>query len=624
MNYHANENISYLQNKIFWLLAAMIVFFLAILARMYFLQVAQSQYYQTLATEIFVREEEIVAKRGLILDRHGVVLADTRPYFQITITPQYLINRSKTIASLSKLLKVDSKFIEEALEKAKYEPKFRPIPIIEDVGFEEISVLRQHMSPVYTEDAEYDFSGVAVQHIPLRQYRYPQYFSHSLGYLTEINKDKLELYRKLHPGIYSLGDLTGAAGVEQAYDQELKGMDGMLGRVVDARGREIASNEDLKRLQEQATFDPEAGLNLVTSLDFETQKIASESFGNFKGAVVAMNPKTGAVIALYSTPGFDANRITKKIDKPYWQKINLDEDKYLYNRAIQAMYPPASTYKVVALTAAIDSGKIDPAKTRFSCHGGMQFGNRFFKCWNKGGHGSLDAIHALAQSCDVFFYRVGLLLGVDGLAEYAKIFGLSAPTGIDMPFESSGLIPTKDWKVKRHEQEWYESETMSVAIGQGYNLTTTLQNAVVASLIANGGYRVIPHIGQKLVNDNNEVIKEIAPEPIKTKLFGSKALEWTRNGMIAVIHGPGTAKRLALSHYKIAGKTGTAQVIGHGSRVRVKNSNPHALFISYAPYNDPYIAVAVMVEHGRGGSAVAAPIAQKVIETYMSQFHGPF
>lgn len=624
MRYLHNENIHYLQSRLPWILSVMVLFFLIIAGRLYFLQIVQGQYYLDLATEIFVREEEIVAKRGQILDRHGVVLADTRPYFQITITPQYLLNKDKTIQSLSKLLGLKAEEIEKKLFEARFEPKFRPVPIVEDVGFEQISKLRENMSPVYADDAEYDFSAVSIQYIPIRQYLYPQYFSHALGYLTEINKEKLAKYRDTQPGIYSIGDLTGAAGVEQAYDVELKGNDGVLGRVVDARGREMAKTEDLKRLQEQATYDAEPGLILKTSLDFEVQKAASEAFGTFKGAVVAIDPNTGAIIALYSTPGFDANRITKKIDKDYWKKINLDQDKYLYNRAIQAMYPPASTYKVVALSAGIDSGKIDPIKTKFQCHGGMQFGNRFFKCWNRGGHGAVDAVHALAQSCDVYFYRLGLLIGVDTLSEYARIFGLSSPVGIDMPYESSGLIPSKAWKKKRYNQEWFESETLSVSIGQSYNLTTPLQNAVVASMIANGGYLVKPHVGNQFLNLQNEVVKSIEPQRIETKLHGSSALEWVKKGMIAVVHGPGTAKRLALSPYKIAGKTGTAQTVGHGSGVGGIKARAHALFISFAPYDDPKIAVAVMVEHGMGGSATAAPIALKVIETYMNQFNGPF
>lgn len=617
MVFQNEDNLYYLQRKIAVILFVVLATLFVILSRLYFLQVMEGEKYSKKATEIVLREEELVAKRGNVLTIDDVIVADTRPYYEITLTPQYVSNLDDVIESLKKFIPINEEEIREKYKKARYQAKFQPVVIAEDISYNWVAKLEEALLPYYSQRSPYDLSGVNVKKQPLRRYKYPDYFSHVLGYLKEIDKKGLARAREDHPGIYSLGDLVGASGIEKHYDIQLKGLDGIYARVVDARGREIADNEDLKNLQLTASTDPKPGLQLRTSLHFAAQKAAHDAFGDFKGSVVALNPNNGQVIVLYSTPGYDANRITKTIDKPYWQKINLDPDKYLFNRAIQAMYPPASTYKMVGISAAIDLGLVDPEHDKVKCSGGLRYGNRFFKCWKRGGHGLVDTIHALAWSCDVFFYKYGAEIGVDRLAEYAHMFGFANRSGIDLPYEKGGLIPTQAWKQKRYKQPWYPSETLSVSIGQSYNLTTALQNAVAVSLVANDGYRVTPHIGYQFLNSKGEVVETIKTKKEKSKLAGSKALEWVRKGMIEVVHGAGTARRLRQSPNKIAGKTGTAQVIGHGKRAKKGvNTENHALFVSFAPYDNPQIAVAVMVEHGRGGSSTAAPIAMKVIDAY--------
>jgi penicillin-binding protein 2 len=620
MRFHSDENIAYLQQRITGITLAIFLFFVIVVARLVYLQIYQGSKYQKLATDIFVREEEIVAKRGDILDRNGNVLANTRRYFEITLTPQYVKDKDQVIASLTQLLPITASDIEKKLTAAKSEPAFRPVVIVEDAPYDWVARLSERLAPEYDPKSTHDFTGVSLRSWPLRQYLHPELFSHALGYLTEIDKTKLEKQSSEFPGLYSRGDLIGAAGIENFYDLDLRGRDGVAGRVVDARGQEVKLNDDLNVLLERANLEPLAGHHLKTTLDYDAQQAASEFYQDKKGAVVALDPNTGEIIVLYSSPGYDANRITKKIDKDYWQLINLNPDKYLFNRATQAMYPPASTYKAVALAGGIASGIIDPVTTRFVCHGGLHFGNRFFKCWNKGGHGTLDAVHGMGQSCDVFFYNLGLKLGVNGLAQYAHEFGLGSKTGIDMPSEKAGLIPTAEWKERVRQQKWIESETLSIAIGQGYDLVTPLQNAVVAAMVANGGYRVTPHLGLAIEDGNHKKVRTIFYTPMATALTNSAALEWVKKGMIEVVHGNGTAKKLKNSHYKIAGKTGTAQVIGHDSQVKLsKNTESHALFIAFAPYDDPKIAVSVIVEHGKGGSLAAAPVAQKVIDTYLAK-----
>ncbi|MBF0105892.1 MAG: penicillin-binding protein 2 [Deltaproteobacteria bacterium] len=617
--YHEEDMID-LKKKVPFIVMGIMGLIIVLAARLFYFQVMQGDYYKSLATEIFVREEEIVARRGNITDRHGKIIAVTRPYFEIVMIPQYISDRDRVVKNLCRVLALEESAVLKKLDEARYEPRFMPVVIAADVDYERVAKIKEYLSPDYTEGGSLDFSGVAVRHIPVRKYLYPEVFAHALGYLTEIDKTSFKQAKLSHPDLFSLGDLTGAAGVEKAYDLWLKGKDGVLGRVVNARGREVEATEDLKVLKQQATEMPRRGNILKTTLDFNAQMTAHTLFEGKKGAVVAIDPRNGEVLVLYSSPGYDPNRITKNIDRDYWRKINLDEEKFLFNRAIQAMYPPASTYKIVGMAAGVDLGLIDTEKTFFSCGGGLKFGNRFFKCWKGGGHGRVDPLKGLAQSCDVFFYRLGLKLGVDRLAQYARLFGFASKTGIEIPYEQAGLIPTSEWKEKRFKQKWFESETLSVAIGQSYDLTTPLQNAVAASLVANGGYRVTPHLGLEILSPDGELVEKIKTEKTRTQLSGSAALAFVKKGMIEVVHGVGTATKLKNNPHKIAGKTGTAQVVSHGSKgIKGQSREAHALFIAFAPYDDPQIAVAVIVEHGRGGSATAAPIAGAVIDAYFDQ-----
>lgn len=614
----SDENVFYLQRRLPAAIIFILAFFLIVMARLFYLQIKKGDEYQKLADEIFIREEEVVAKRGDILDRNNFVLASTRPYYEIVMTPQYVLDEEKVFSSLTKILPLKREEIFARLKAAENEARFFPVAIAEDVPYDWVARLSEHLSPSTQDQHSNNLAGVAVRAQALRIYLYPEIFSHALGYLVEIDRAALLKAKETAPLVYSPGDLMGAAAVEKYYDREIKGVDGAIGRVVDAQGREVAKNEDLRVLQEKATIPAQPGFALKTTLDFAAQQRASELLQGKKASVVALDPNNGEVIVLYSSPGFDANRLMKNLDRAYWQKLNLDEDKYLFNRAIQAAYPPASTYKVVVLTAALAEGIVDVDKTQHTCHGGLNFGNRFFRCWRAGGHGRVGVLQGLAQSCDVFFYQVGRAVGVDKIAEYAQIFGLNQKTGIDLPFEKAGLIPTRAWKEKVKKQEWIESETLSVAIGQSYNLVTPLQNALVAAFVANGGYRVVPHLMKEFLSDG-KVEKSFAVAKIPTSLVGSQAIAIVKQGMTAVVHGEGTARRLRQSPNKIAGKTGTAQIVSSGSKVRAGvNTENHAWFIAFAPYDAPKIAVSVIVEHGGGGSATAAPIAMEIIDTYLN------
>lgn len=618
MSLSAGEDIVSLQRKIAILSLVVLVFVLIILFRLFHLQVIRGSSYQVLSEQISVREEELRSRRGLILDRWGKVLADNRPYFEIVVIPQYMQNRNKTIESLTKLIPITADTIKKKLKEARRAPPFLPVVLVEDAPYDWVAKIREYVRPDYDEDVEVYLAGVEVRASPLRLYLYPEVFSHATGYLKEIDKKGLKRYKKEYPGRYSMGDLMGANGIEWAYDLELRGFDGIKARVVDARGKEIKGHPDVEILEESASFTPVDGNHIQTTLDFDAQMKAASFFEGKRGAVVAMDPYTGEILVLYSSPGFDGNRIMKNIDKSYWQKINLHEDKFLYSRAVQAAYPPGSIYKIVPAFGGLNSGKITP-ETRFRCGGGIKFGNRFFKCWNKGGHGTVSLLRGIAQSCDVYFYNVGLKLGVDLIHHYAHLLGLGEKTGIEIPYENPGLIPSKKWKMRRYKQPWIESETLSITIGQGYDLITPLQAARMVSMIANGGRQLTPHLGKGIVSHGRDKVQEIK-FPLGKSVVPPEELALIQEGMINVIHGFGTAKRLRASPYKIAGKTGTAQVIGHDSKLAMTaRLKPHGWFIAYAPYDDPKIAIAVIVENGGSGGAVAGPVAMGVIDEYLGK-----
>lgn len=614
----SDNDVYFLHNKVSYLYLVLLIFIVIVLARLFYLQVYQGGRYRNLSAQISVREGEIKAERGFIFDRNYKILADNRPYFEIVVIPQYLKDKKRTIDSLTSLIPLDREDIKNKLYKARFEPHFMPVVLVEDAPYEWVATIREYERPYYDEDTPYYLEGVEVIKTSLRKYLYPELFAHALGYLREIDKKTLKKFNEKYLDRYSRGDLMGASGLEKNYDLILRGFDGINARVVDAKGREVKGNPDVELLERRASYAPIAGHHLKTSLDFEAQKAAADALRERRGAVVALDPNTGEVLVLYSSPSFNANRIIKNVDKAYWQKINLDEDRYLYNRTVQAAYPPGSIYKVVTAFAGLDTEKIS-LKTGFSCHGGMRFGNRFFKCWNKGGHGYVTLLKGIAQSCDVFFYNVGNRVGVDILREYAEKYGLAKKTGIDIPYEQPGLIPTKKWKKKRYNQKWIKSETLSLSIGQGYNLLTPVQAARMVAIIANGGYWVKPHLAKVIVSRGKKVIEEKAI-PLGEKVIPDESLKPIRQGLIDVIHGAGTAKRLRKSPYKIAGKTGTAQVIGHDSKVkRSKWTKPHGWFMAFAPYDNPKIAVAVIVENGGSGGAVAGPVAMEVIDTYLSK-----
>ncbi len=554
------------------------------------LQVVEHERYVLLSKENRVRLEIIRAPRGSIYDRHGELLADTAPSFTIVFRPfpvestraVMLLHRADWTPRVAELTGLDTTEVKERVAVANRGGQTAVLR--RDAPFSVLAAVEETRS---------ELPGLEVQVEPLRHYAHGSLAAHLLGYAGEINQSELD--ERADRG-YHLGDLVGRTGVEKNYEDILRGRDGAEFVVVNAMGRRVA------RLSEGPGQPPVPGHDLELTIDLKVQKVLEEVMaGVERGGAVALDPRDGSILGLVSRPAFDPNEFSHGLSQARWDKLSSGGANPLLNRAIQGVYPPGSTFKVVTMTAALRAG-IATAATRFDpCVGGYQFGSRWFACWNKAGHGSLDFIGALEQSCDVYFYQVGPKLGLTPLEETARGFGLGDRTGVDLPQESRGLIPSVAWYDKRWGAgKWSKGLLLNLAIGQGELLLTPLQLALMMAEIAEDGRAIRPHLVQAVRG-----VQEFHPQkPAQPGVIASPAVwDALHKGLEAVVaSGTGTAARIP--GIRVAGKTGTAQN-PHGK--------DHALFACYAPADDPRIALAVVVENSGHGGSVAAPLAARVL-----------
>lgn len=587
-----------------------------IIFRLYYLQVLHGKLYRLFSEENSIREIPLSAARGIFWDRHGAILADNRPTYDLVMVPQYVVAPQQVFETLKKNLSVSDERLRIQWEKRLHQPSYEPISILEDVSQDIVSWVKAHKNPWGQWSEAIDLRGVDIRLRFARDYPDGDSAAHVLGYVREISPKKLKEFREQYPGSYRLGDFVGVRGLEEVWDLDIRGEDGFIQKVINAIGREVILPEVEKDLTQKETIH---GNHLKLTLDARLQKKARDYFKekNKGGAAVALDPKTGAVLLLYSAPSFDLNQLSGKLDQAYWQEVTKSPKKYLLNRGIQGAYPPGSTYKIVTATAALEAEAVKPTDT-FYCRGALLFGNRPFHCWRKEGHGAVQFLRGLIASCDVYFYNLGLKTGVDRIAKWAKEFGLGKKTGIGLPNERSGLIPSSAWKKETFGQEWQEGETLSVAIGQGADSVTPLQGAVMIATVANGGKRVHPYLVESIIDPvtgkEEPVEKE---EPTKTKL-SPEILKQVKEALIGVVaDGEGTAHRLSALGIPMGGKTGTAQVVSLGKNCSGDACEDHAWFVAFAPAEDPKIALAVLVEHGGHGSSAAAPLAGELIKTYL-------
>jgi penicillin-binding protein 2 len=594
----------------FRIMLIIVVAGLSVLAlRMWHLQVIKGEELRQRSENNSIRFRQIKPVRGLIMDTHREILVDNQSSFDI----QFIPTRSHDIRAVSERLAL---LYREASLHGAHEPipsrrlvPYLPVRIGKNVGWEKVAIVETH---------SLDLPGVAIDVVPIRQYKWGKMMAHIVGYTGEIGQAELD---RDESDTYASGDLVGKSGIEKYLDAYLRGKSGFAQVEVNVLGKEV------KILGRE---DPEPGHNVVLTIDAMLQKVAWESLAGRPGAVVAMDPRDGAVLALVSAPAFDPMLFSGGISPEDWKKISGDPLHPMENRAVSGQYPPASTYKMIAAAAALQEGLITP-DTTFFCNGTYELGNRTFRCWHKGGHGQVSLHRAMVQSCDVYFYNVGKLLGVDKLAEYARHFGLGAPTGVELPREKRGLIPTRDWKQARLKEPWQIGETISVSIGQGYNLVTPLQLAVAYSALANGGVVWQPRLIKQIESVEGRVIEVFAPKSKGTVPLGDEVITRLRKALWGAVNEEGGTGRAArIKGGDVAGKTGTAQVVGlpddekaRKTRILSARHRDHALFVCFAPADDPEIAVAVIVENAGNGGVVAAPIAGKILDAYFERKKAP-
>ena len=558
----------------------------AVAGSYWFVQVVQGDYYRELAENNRLREVPIEAARGLIFDRESRLLVENVPSYNLLLEVSRSRDVARSLQFATGILGRPESELEGVLERHRAAVPFRPILVAEDLTLSDVA----KFSASALEHPEFE---IDVSH--LRLYRFSRIAAHALGHLGQVSE--ADLKRSQSP--YRAGDLVGKSGVEQAYDLDLKGQDGERVVIVDSRGRLLEEHD-----QEPAVV----GDDLSLALSMELQQEAARFFEGKTGAAVALDPRTGEVIALLSSPSYDPNLFSRRLDQEAWRQLVDDPRHPLQNRSIQNAYPPGSVFKIVMAIAGL-SEKIVTPHHRVFCPGFTTIYNRQFRCWKRGGHGWMDLRSALRESCDVYFYHLGKKLGIDPIARYSRLLGFGRPTGLDIPGEKGGLVPDAEWSLKRRGTPWYPGETISVAIGQGPVLVTPMQMAAAVATVANGGFRVTPHL----------VDSQAAPEPESLPL-DSAVLDFVREALWAVVNERGTGARARVAGLDVAGKTGTAQVVGQATRIDSQDlpaeQRDHAWFVSFAPVDDPSLVVVVFVEHGGKGSASAAPLAKQLYEIY--------
>jgi penicillin-binding protein 2 len=576
--------------------------FFILLIRLFYLQVVQGQELRRLSENNCIRLQSTDASRGMIFDRNGILLVDNRPAFDLSIILKDAKPVDRTIKKLAKLIEVPVSELMKKIVHNKGISSYKPILLKQDIGRDALAAV---------EVRKFDLPGIVVNVKPRRHYIKRQSAAHLIGYLSEINSDELKSGN--YPECKG-GDFIGKFGVEKGFERFLKGKRG---------GRQVEVNVMGQVVKVLKTVDALPGQNIYLTIDYILQKKAEALLEGAAGAVVAMDPETGNILVMASSPSFDQNAFVNGMSHKQWDSLISNPLRPMENKAVQGEYPPASTFKIVTAIAGLEEGVVDE-NTTMHCPGHYKYGNRIYRCWRRGGHGSVNIIKALSESCDVFFYQVGQKLGIDRLAFYAKACGLGTATGINLDGEAEGLIPTSAWKKRRTGISWQGGETLSVAIGQGYDLSTPLQMLVLTSALANGGTRYKPLILKSVKTADGDIVIQNKRQVMGRLPAGKKTLAIVKKGLREVVNSPkGTARIANIEGIDVSGKTGTAQVVGRHNEPNLSEKDmpeqfkAHAWFVSYAPSVDPKIAVAVFVEHGGHGSTAAAPIAREIIRTYL-------
>lgn len=583
-----------INRRLIYLFVFVILVFAILLGRALFLQIVKVDYYRRLSENNRLRVVPLHPYRGLILDRRGEVIVNNVPAYHLSIVLEDVPDIEKTIGRISELISISTEEIRKALSSKNRAP-FEPARVKEDISLKEVAIVESHRM---------ELPGVFIEVEGRRGYLHGELAAHLLGYVREVTPEQQE--REGLP----LGSVIGQEGVEKAYDSILRGRPGKKEIEVNALGHET---------RVLSIKEPAPGNNLYLTIDLRLQRTAEEILNGKKGAIVAINPQNGHILAMVSKPAYDPRLFSGKISPENWIAFINHPDRPLNNKTIQGLYPPASVFKIILASASLEK-KILLPKTY--CAGYLYFGRRVYNDWKRGGHGSVDLHRAIVESCDVYFYNLGNELGIDTLAEFAKKFGLGMATGIDLPSEKGGIIPSTEWKQQAKNEIWFPGETLSASIGQGYISITPIQLTLMMGAVGNSGIRYRPMVFLGF-EDRTEKKPYLFPPVQMGKIQATEeTLKIIREALIGVVedtHGTGGAARSSLA--RIGGKTGTAQVIARREGVSAEDLpeefRDHAWFVAFAPAENPKIAIAVLVEHGGHGGSAAAPLAKMVIEEYL-------
>jgi penicillin-binding protein 2 len=586
------------------------VLFAVLAVSFWVLQVVQHAKFEEMAENNHQRTLALRAPRGLVFDRDGRVMVENRHSYSISIDREHTKDINRTIRTLAAVLNIDESEVRTIVEHHRREPTYRPITIIQDASLAQVAA-------VAARRLDFELPDVRVEPVPTR--RYPDTLAaHLFGYVGEVSDAQVADDASLKSG-----DITGQSGIEKVYNAYLMGEDGAKRVVVNSVGREI------RTLDEEPYTE---GKRLQLTIDYDVQKAIEDGFDSigFNGAAVVLDPKDGAVLGFTSRPAYDPNAFAAGIDRGAWNALTTDKLLPLNDRAIQGRYSPGSTFKMAVALAGLEEGIITP-DFHAHCAGHANFYGRDFKCWKKGGHGSIDLRHAIEQSCDVYFYTVANMVGVDKINKWATALGLGVKSGIDLPNEVQGLVPSTQWKREKMHEKWYAGETISVGIGQGQVSVTPVSMAVYMATLANGGTRVTPHL-LKAVDDGSGW-KAVPPPPPQSKMdVDPEKLQAIRDGLWMVVNAAGTGHNAQLKGpdgkpiHDVSGKTGTAQVISNQGRAAAgkgttKDLRDNGWFVFFAPRDNPQIAGVVFLEHGVHG-ANAAQVAHHILDTFFSKVDG--
>jgi penicillin-binding protein 2 len=604
----------HVERRVTWLFLAVIAAFSIFGLRLFQLQVIQGEAHRLRSERNRIRTVRLEAPRGDILDREGRPIATTRAAFELQAIPAEVRRPETTWPVLAELVGADADALRERVGQPRGRRRFQPVSLVGDLSRDALARVESH---------RYALPGVTTDVRPHRLYVDGDLAPHLLGTLGEVRESQLATRAFAD---YRAGEVVGQSGIEALAETHLRGRAGGRNVVVDVAGREVEVLEEV---------EPRPGGNVVLTLDWDLQAVARAAFRRESGghdragAVVALDPRNGDVLVLISSPGYDPNDFVGGIDTATWRSLNEDPRRPLHDRVLSGQYPPGSTYKPIVAAAALEEGIVGP-DTRVFCPGHWKLGRRTYRCWKRAGHGWVDLDKALVESCDVFFYEIGRKLGIDRIAYFARGFGLGRKPGLGLPQEKAGLVPTTAWKLARRGEPWIEGETISAAIGQGYNLVTPLQLAVATAALANGGTVVRPRIVLRRTDRDGHVVEETPVEVRSTAPVALAYLEKVRDHLVGVVQGAhGTGRASAVPGLEVAGKTGTAQVVGlqHTEDLDeeeiAEQHRDHAWFVAWAPAREPEIAVTVLMEHGGHGGSAAAPVAGKILRRWWEKKQAP-